>query len=176
MQRTHPIPPRARRTAAKGRSAQHGAALYVALMILILLALLGIAGMQVAGLQERMAANYLGVNQAFQTAEADIRLRECYIEGVVNRDGACAAGVTAIQQICDDGFDATNWAAEMSTDVPQVNRVNVRAIGPCISGNSSLDMGVGPVNEDPNPVYQVTVYATNQAATANAAVDTIFRP
>lgn len=166
---------RMRQPASASPARQGGAALYVALMILILLALLGIAGMQVAGLQERMAANYLGVNQAFQTAEADLRLRECYIEGVVNRDGACSAGVTTIQQICDDGFDATNWAAQMSTDVPQVNRVNVRAIGPCISGNSQLDMG-GPVNEDPNPVYQVTVYATNNAATANAAVDTIFRP
>ncbi|MES5815659.1 PilX N-terminal domain-containing pilus assembly protein [Pseudoxanthomonas sp. Soil82] len=174
----HPSLPirRERRTTTSRPGKQGGAALYVALMILILLALLGIAGMQVAGLQERMAANYLGVNQAFQAAEADVRLRECFIEGVVNRDGACAAGATAIQQICDDGFDATNWAAEMSTDVPQVNRVNVRAIGPCISGNSELSMGTGPVNEDPNPVYQVTVYATNAAATANAAVDTIFRP
>ncbi|GAB3507877.1 PilX N-terminal domain-containing pilus assembly protein [Pseudoxanthomonas daejeonensis] len=165
-----------RRPAFQSPVAQRGAALYVALMILILLALLGITGMQVAGLQERMAANYLGVNQAFQTAEADLRLRECFIEGVVNRDGACAAGATTIEQRCDDGFDATNWAAQMSTDVPQVNRVNVRSIGSCISGNSPLDMGVGPVNEDPNPVYQVTVYATNNAATANAAVDTIFRP
>ncbi|UNK56710.1 PilX N-terminal domain-containing pilus assembly protein [Pseudoxanthomonas daejeonensis] len=160
----------------RGPAAQRGAALYVALMILILLALLGIAGMQVASLQERMAANYLAVNQAFQTAERDVRLRECYIEGVVNRDGACVDGEATIEQICDDGFDATNWAAEMSTDVPQVNRVSIRAIGPCISGNSSLDMGAGPENEDPNPVYQVTVYATNEAATANAAVDTIFRP
>jgi len=57
-----------------------------------------------------------------------------------------------------------------------VDRVSLRAIGPCISGNSGLDMGIGPINEDPNPVYQVTVYATNAAATANAAVDTIFRP
>ena len=161
-----------------GHTAQRGAALYVALIMLILLALLGIVGMQVAGLQERMAANYLNVNLAFQTAEADVRQRECYIEGLVNRTSTCSDGAPAdgISQICDDGFDATNWAAQMSTDVPQVNRVSIRAIGPCISGNSELAMGTGPVNEDPNPVYQVTVYATNVAATANAAVDTIFRP
>ncbi|UWX04750.1 pilus assembly protein [Pseudoxanthomonas sp. NC8] len=145
-------------------------------MMLILLALLGIVGMQVAGLQERMAANYLAVNQAFQAAEADVRLRECYIEGVVNRDGACGAGVAPISQTCDDGFDSTNWAQQMSTSVPQANRVSIRSIGGCISGNASLDMGKQPINEDPNPVYQVTVYATNVASTANAAVDTIFRP
>jgi len=150
--------------------------LYVALMMLILLALIGIVGMQVAGLQERMAANYIGVNQAFQAAEADIRLRECYIEGVVNRTGDCAAGTADIQQRCDDGFDATNWAEQMATDVPQVDQVNLRSIGPCISGNTALDMGTGPVNEDPNPVFQVTVYATNDAGTAHAAIDTIFRP
>lgn len=157
-------------------SAQRGAVLYVALMMLILLALLGIVGMQVAGLQERMAANYLGVNQAFQAAEAGVRLRECFIEGVVNRDGACAAGVAPIQQLCDDGFDASEWAAQLSTLVPQADRTSIREIGQCISGNASLDMGTGPVSEDPNRVFQVTVYATNPAATANAAVDTIFRP
>jgi type IV pilus assembly protein PilX len=174
----HRIPSfRHARRAPLGRpSAQRGAALYVALIMLILLAMLGIVGMQVAGLQERMGAYYLGVNQAFQTAEADVRLRECYLEGVVNRTGTCGAGAAPISQTCDDGFDATNWAAQQSIHVPQENRVNVRAIGSCISGNTSLAMGIGPVNEDPNPVYQVTIYATNAAATANAAVDTIFRP
>ena len=48
------------------RSRQEGAALYVALMFLVLLALIGIVGMQVAGIQERMAANYMATNQAFQ--------------------------------------------------------------------------------------------------------------
>ncbi|KAF1691383.1 pilus assembly PilX family protein [Pseudoxanthomonas koreensis] len=157
-------------------SRQGGAALYVALMILVLLALIGIVGMQVAGLQERMAANYLATNVAFQTAEADVRLRECFIEGVVNRDGLCAAGTAPIQQTCDDGFDPSDWAAGLSTLVPQANWVSIREIGQCISGNAGMDMGVRPVTEDPNRIFQVTTYATNPAATANAAVDTIFRP
>ena len=158
------------------RSRQEGAALYVALMILVLLALIGIVGMQVAGIQERMAANYMATNQAFQAAEADVRLRECFIEGVVNRDGACGAGSAPIQQLCDDGFDPSDWAAGLSTLVPQANWVSIREIGQCISGNASLDMGTGPVSEDPNRVFQVTTYAINPAATANAAVETIFRP
>jgi type IV pilus assembly protein PilX len=165
-----------RRSAGNALGRQRGAALYVALIMLILLALMGIVGMQVAGLQERMAANYLGMNVAFQEAEASARLRECFVEGVVNRTGTCSGGAVDINQICDDGFDATNWAAQMSTDVPQENRVSIRAIGPCISGNSGLGQGKGPVSEDPNPVYQITVYSTNPAATANAAIDTVFRP
>ncbi|HET6397437.1 MAG TPA: PilX N-terminal domain-containing pilus assembly protein [Pseudoxanthomonas sp.] len=167
---------RYRKPAFAGRAGQQGATLYVALIMLILLALIGIVGMQVAGLQERMAANYLNTNLAFQAAEADVRERECYVEGLANRTGACASAAADISQICTDGFDATSWAAEKSTDVPQANRVSIRAIGPCISGNSSLSMGLGPISENPNPVYQITVYATNPAATANAAVDTIFRP
>ena len=54
--------------------------------------------------------------------------------------------------------------------------MSIREIGQCISGNASLDMGTGPVTEDPNRVFQVTTYAINPAATANAAVETIFRP
>lgn len=155
---------------------QQGAVLYIALILVILLALIGIIGMQVTGMQEKMAANYRNVNVAFQNAEADVRQRECYAEDVVNRTNNCAAGAAPIQEICDNGFDPTNWASQMSLNSPLENRVSLRAIGPCISGNSSTDEGTGPVSEDPNPVYQVTVYATNAAANADAAVDTIFRP
>jgi len=154
---------------------QQGAALYVAMIMIILLAMIGIVGMQVAGLQERMASNYLNVNLAFQNAEAEVRQRECFVEGVVNRSGACSAAAVDINKVCDDGFDPTTWAAAKSVDVPQAGRVNIREIGPCISGNASLDMGTAPVNEDPNPVFQISVYATNDAATANAAVDTMSR-
>jgi hypothetical protein len=39
-------------------------------------------------------------------------------------------------------------------------------------------MGVKPESEDPNPVFQITAYATNMAEnpTADASVDTVFRP
>jgi len=158
------------------RRHQSGAVLYVALIVLILLALLGIAGMQVTGLQEKMSANYRNTNLAFQNAEADVRRRECFIEGVVNRNGTCSGASAPIAEICDNGFDATTWAQTMAMDTPITDRVSLRSIGPCISGNSSTDQGTGPINEDPNPVYQVTIYATSPAASADAAVDTIFRP
>lgn len=160
----------------RSAASQRGAVLYIALIMLILLALIGIVGMQVTGLQEKMSANYLNANLAFQNAESQVRLRECYIEDVVNRTNVCGAGAAPIEEICDSGFDATSWAAQKALDTPLVDRVVLRSIGPCISGNTELDQGVGPVSEDPNPVYQVTVYATNPSATADAAVDTIFRP
>lgn len=157
------------------RRNQSGAVLYVALIMLILLALLGIAGMQVTGLQERMAFNYRSTNIAFQNAEQLARSTECGVENLINRTNV--AGCTAVTDIkaCDQIFDPTGWAMDLKP--ANGAGTNVRLLGPCISGNSSLGMG-GAINEDPNPIYQVTAYNTDGADSdaADAAVDTIFRP
>lgn len=158
---------------------QRGAVLYVALIMLILLALIGVAGMQVTGLQERMAYNYRTLNLAFQNAEADARAAECIIEAQVNRTvPACGPNpAPTVNPICDDGFDANAWALERSSATPMVDGINVRAVGQCMAGNTSLRMGE-KLEEDPNPVYQVTAFSIDDPANAgaNAAVDTIFRP
>lgn len=156
--------------------AQRGAVLYIALIMLILLALLGVIGMQVSGMQERMAYNYRTLNLAFQRAEASARSAECFVESTVNRT-ATTCPTVAIQPICDDGFDASTWAQARAAVQPTADALNVRAIGKCISGNSSLAMG-GAEEEDPNPVFQVTAFANDgtPANGASAAVDTIFRP
>ncbi len=163
----------------RGPARQQGAALYVALIVLLLLALIGIVGMQVAGMQEKMSANYRNVNRAFQNAEAQARLSECQLEAQVNRvaGGPCAA-VPTVDRVCDNGFDATNWASARAMDDPVASTQMLRSVGKCISGNSQLDMGVKPESEDPNPVFQITSYATddNTNPSADAAVDTIFRP
>src|SRR5690606_23609921 len=139
-------------------SREGGAVLYVALIMLILLALLGIVGLQVAGMQERMAASYRAVNVAFQNAEGIARRTECSIEDLVNRTSTSGCPAITPNQTCDDNFDPTHWAdARAMSAVPEVN---TRLIGPCISGNTALDMG-GPINEDPNPIYQITAFSTD---------------
>ena len=162
-----------------GRVNQRGAVLYVALIMLILLAMIGIVGMQVTGMQERMAFNYRSVNLAFQNAERRAREVECFVESEVNRTAA-TCGEVDINPLCDDGFDAAGWARTQSLNAPLEDRVNVRAIGECIMGNSSLSEGTRAVDEDPSPVYQVTTYATDpdspDGAGADSAVDTIYRP
>lgn len=164
-----------RRQVVSSRTLQTGAVLYVAMIMLILLALIGIVGMQVAGLQERMSANYRSENLAFQRAEGVARLNECAIEDLVNRTTTPGCGVIAPDQVCDNTFDPGDWADGFT--VASGNQFNARLIGPCISGFTSLDMGAVK-NEDPNPVYQLTVYATDRATdpAADAAIDTIFRP
>ena len=158
--------------------AQRGAVLYVALIMLILLALIGIVGMQVAGMQERMSANYRAVNLAFQRTEGVVRGAECSLEDIVNRTTTPGCNVITsanIDVVCDNGFDPGNWAAGQA--LAAAPAINARLIGPCISGNADLDMG-RPLNEDPNPIYQVTVYNTDSATNPSAAtaIDTIFRP
>ncbi len=158
-------------------SRQRGAVLYIALIMLVLLALLGIVGMQVAGLQERMSSNYRAVNLAFQETEALARSAECALEDMINRTvtPGCDAVTSAAIQACDTGFDPGSWANNRL--LAQEGAVNARLIGPCISGNSTLDMGAA-VNEDPNPIYQVTAFHVDDPdnATAQAVIDTIFRP
>lgn len=174
-----------RRQPAARAGTQRGAVLYIALIMLVLLALIGIVGLQVAGMQERMSANYRTVNLAFQNAEGVARETECSIEALVNRTAVAGCPVITPSQICDDGFDPTAWSEART--LAEVDRVNARLIGPCISGNTSLDMGLA-VNEDPNPIYQVTAYATDRTdldtvvglarstATSASTIDTIFRP
>jgi len=159
------------------RQRQRGAVLYIALIMLVLLALLGIVGMQVAGLQERMSSNYRAVNLAFQQTEALARSAECALEDMVNRTSTagCDGVTSSMIDSCDTGFDPGGWAQDRS--LGQHSAVNARLIGPCISGNSSLEMG-GAVNEDPNPIYQVTAFRVDDPdnPTAQAVIDTIFRP
>ncbi|MEE7546044.1 pilus assembly protein [Xanthomonas sp. Kuri4-1] len=155
---------------------QSGAVLYVALIMLILLALLGIVGMQVTGLQEKMSSNYRAANLAFQNAEQLVRITECGVEDTVNRTTTTGCSASSDVKVCDEAFDVGDWADAIAR-ARTGKSTNIRLIGPCISGNSSLAMG-SAVNEDANPIYQISGYQTDQSdnASADAAIDTIFRP
>lgn len=160
---------------------QRGAVLYVALIMLVLISLLGIAAIQVSGLQERMAANYRNTNLAFQNAEDSVSTAECYLDSVVNRraPGACTPASTEIETICETDFDATGWAWKRAMASAPADSVSMRSIGQCVSGQSGIGMGrEAERGGDPNPIYQVTVYATDLAnnPTADAAIDTVFMP
>jgi type IV pilus assembly protein PilX len=160
---------------------QRGAVLYVALIMLVLIALLGVASMQVSTLQERMSANYRNTNLAFQNAESSAREAECFLGARVNRTptGTCAPASLAVEEICESSFDAASWAQARSMAGVPADRVNMRSIGKCIAGQASLALGrEAERGGEPNPVFQITAYATDYATnpTADAAVDTVFMP
>ena len=166
------------------RKQQQGAVLYIALIMLVLLALIGIVAMQVAGMQERMAANYNALSQAFQNVEGLVRNVECNIEDMENRRAdSCTnqlASVT-ISYRCDDGFDTGVWvAARGIADAPAIN---VRKIDECVVGESTIALGVGPMGEtSPIMMYQISGYNTDRrnqpgapAPTSASALDTVFK-
>ena len=144
---------------------QRGAALYVALIMLLLLALIGIVGMQVATLQERMSANYLASNMAFQRAEMFVRAGEADIMN----------GIAASQEEnCAASFDPVAWADGI--DDGQADSTRIANISKCV-GDCSI--GGGKDQSDlPCNKYRITAFSRDRANAAEssslAAIDTIF--
>ena len=141
---------------------QRGAVLYVALIMLILLALIGIVGMQVATLQERMSANYVATNMAFQNTEEDVRTREVDI----------TAGGFFENENCAAPFDSKSWA----NAVTAASEVRTRNIGIC-TGECGAGGG-GDISESLCNMYRTTAFSRDRdsvaASSSLAAIDTIF--
>lgn len=158
----------AKLTVRQPRSRQHGAVLYVALIVLILLALIGIAGMQVAGMQERMAANYLRGNVAFQAAEGVLRLSEDNIQNDLYATGAYAAD----QETCSPTFDPLTWADSHT----QPTNHFIRRVDKCFP-SSSIVVGQS-LAEDTGNIYDVTALSSDaaDAPDSSAILNTIFIP
>lgn len=165
---------------------QRGAVLYIALIMLVLLALIGLVALQVAGMQERMAANYNAVNQAFQRVEGLVRNVECNLEDRENRVASSCDDILSSATIsyrCDDGHDSGVWVSGRT--LAHAPAVNVRKIDECVVAESTIAMGVGPMGEvTPIVMYQISGYDTdlpnvsNPAApgpTTAAALDTVFK-
>ncbi len=150
------------------RSRERGAVLYVALIVLILLALIGIAGMQVAGMQERMAANYLRGNVAFQAAEGVLRLSEENIQNALYASGAYPAD----QETCSTTFDPLTWA---DTQTQQTDHY-IRRVDKCFP-SSSIVVGQS-LAEDTGNIYDVTALSSDapDAPDSSAILNTVFIP
>lgn len=150
-------------------SRQRGAALYVALIMLILLALIGIVGMQVTGLQERMAANYLRVNVAFQAAEASAREIERSIsQALFGGAGTFAAN----QEVCEPVFDPLTWADSVTATAANYTR----RIDRCFPA-SSRRIGERR-NEETGNIYEVSAVNSDDDTnpSASAVISTVFIP
>ena len=156
---------RTSQAARLGARQQQGAVLYVALIMLMLLALIGVVGMQVASMQERMSANYLAANQAFQQAEARVRGREAEI----------TAGGEYDYEECNIPFEPVEWANQVSNDAG--SDVRTRNVSIC---NRQCSAGAGvDVSEQPCNMFRTTAFSRNlpddaAASSSLAAVDTIF--
>ncbi len=143
------------------KQAQGGAVLYVALIMLILMALLGLVGMQVSSMQEKMAANYLRADQAFQGAEALVRQVESQVKAA---NGAYAVDSNA------DSFDALNWAGiQASGKIQYVRRITSASYG------SGLNLGGTTEFSTAGSAYEVTALSTDTGDTTNASASAVIQ-
>jgi len=144
---------------------QSGAVLYVALMLLILLALIGIVALQVAGLQERMAANYMATNSAFQNAESNVRQMENTLKEQVLAGANPPTDVPPAD--CTSTPDFQGW---------QSDQQHVRRLDLCFAWGA-LDV---PSNEAErtDQIYQITAFSRDRPLlpSSEATVDTVFIP
>lgn len=62
-----------------GKRKQEGAVLLICLVMLLVLTMIGVSSMSNSTLQERMAGGTRDYNQAFQAAEAALRVGEAYV-------------------------------------------------------------------------------------------------
>lgn len=146
-----------------GRS-ESGAVLYIALIMLILLALIGIAGMRVATMQERMSANYLAANMAFQEAESRVREREAEI----------SSGGAYDFENCGVPYDPVAWANNVSDGT--VFLVRTRNVSVCAQ---QCTAAVGAdLSESSCNMFRTTAFSRDRASvdesSSLSAVDTIF--
>ncbi len=137
--------------------------------MLILLALIGIIGMQVTGMQERMAANYLRVNIAFQNAEASARSLERTITAALF---GSAGTYSANQEVCEPVFDPLTWADGASAS----SSTYTRRIDRCFPA-SSRRIGERK-NEETGNIYEINVVSSDHDTnpTASAVISTIYIP
>ena len=141
---------------------QKGAVLYVALIMLILLALIGIVGMQVATLQERMSANYVAANVAFQRAESVVRTVESEISG----------GAFFEDENCAVPFNPRAWVAGVTT----ARATRTALVGICAT--ECPPSTASDRSEDLCNRYRITVFSRDRDAVGEssslAAIDTFF--
>ncbi len=163
-----------RHNGGMGARRQRGAVLYIALIILILLALIGIAGMQVSGLQERMSANYLRVNSAFQNAEANARGIERIIQTTADGGGVYAVDSNS----CASGV--SDWLADNAS---AKTAHYVRRIDQCAaSSGSAMNLGGTTEQSTTSAIYEVTALASDVDdasavdASSTAVLQTVYWP
>ena len=117
--------------------------------------------MQVATLQERMSANYLASNMAFQRAEMVVR----------NAEGQVMSGLATQYEDCAAAFDPQAWVDAVPASTASTERI--RIIGVCM-GKCSAGLGSGK----PCDWYRITGFSrdrdTAAESSSQAAIDTIF--
>lgn len=158
-------------------SAEKGSALIVSLVMLLLLSLIGIAGIQNTVMQDRMAANLLDKELAFQAVEAAVREAE---ESLANGVPISFPDSAGLYRIGSD--DRPDWPADLSDtgngvttysgSFPGVSaqpRYYIEQIDTIPAPGCDLSSYCEPV------YYRITAVGEGGSANASAVITTVYR-
>lgn len=164
------------------RNNQQGSALIVALVMLLVISLIGVAGIQSTAMQDRMAANLLDKNLAFQAAEAAAREAEDSLADSVPISFPNSGGLYRIgaeerpdwpANLSSVGGGVTTYSSgDTSGQFPNVSaqpRYFIEQIDTIPAPGCDLSTYCEPV------YYRVTAAATGGTDTAAAVISTVYR-
>lgn len=161
---------------------EQGSALIVSLVMLLLLSLIGLAGIQTTTMQERMAANLLDKELAFQAAEAAAREGEELLGNgsatglsmsFTDSNGRYRVGSDARPDWPDDLADTGDGGVSTYADeFPRVSaqpRYFIEQIDTIPAPGCDLSTYCEPV------YYRITSAAVGGTDTAAAVITTVYR-
>lgn len=164
------------------RNQQQGSALIVALVMLLVISLIGVAGIQSTAMQDRMAANLLDKNLAFQAAEAAAREGEDSLADGVPMSFPNSGGLYRIgaderpdwpENLSSVGGGVITYSeGNTSGQFPNVEaqpRYFIEQIDTIPAPGCDLSTYCEPV------YYRVTAAATGGTDTAAAVISTVYR-
>ncbi|WP_210558638.1 MULTISPECIES: PilX N-terminal domain-containing pilus assembly protein [unclassified Pseudomonas] len=149
------------------RQNQRGMVLLVSLVFLLLLTLIGLSSMQSANLQEKMAGSVSLRNQAFQTAEAALRIGE----SAVQLDSYSLAVCASATQCAPPAESSVVSAAGLNS----TSGVTWVAAGNGFYGVQNIGTTLTAVNVPSNTsatLYRVT--AVGIAGTSRSVVESVY--
>jgi len=156
---------------------QHGAVLIVSLVMLLLLSLIGVAGIQTTEMQDRMAANLLDSDLAFQATEAALREAEESLADDVpvsfpGSNGLYRIGATNRPDWPATPSDNGNGVITYGDNFPGVNaqpRYYIEQIDTIPAPGCPLDEYCEPV------YYRITAVGSGGSDTATSIITTVYR-
>jgi len=168
-------------------SSERGAALIVALFILLILTALGVTAVGTSVFEQKMSANKLDRDSAFQAAETALREGEGFLEGLTGLDigtSDCNASanpcVSTLNSVNGGVFtNGAPWGANDTYSMVGYGDVNtppeyvVEYFVNLPDTNSSLGIGTG-VNMPGSDFYRVTARGTGRTDAAQAIVQSVY--
>jgi len=175
-------------------AAQRGMVLIVGLIMVLLMAMVGVAAIRGSNLQELMAGNMKDRNQAFQAAEAALRMGEILVQtsegsltfndtnGLFTNQNLSGSALGTVTSWSDDVWKAKAVKLAKSkldlklSRTPEyvIERLEVSASGTAASGGA-IEYGANIEEGGPTVLYRITSRGFGGSETSAVIVQSTYR-